>query len=357
MNWVRRMGKSAQPSNRFTAQALKWAFVVLVALPGIAWLLWIVDAVRRGLGVVPYRSDWGIDQFPIADLALVVFLVITVIGVGLGSWIYERLQERGARRPRRRRGSARLDAAPLPAPGPAGALVADPLPPGSRRFLRARCDHYVRLPVELRGEFDRQVHVFLSSKRIAGVEIEVTAPMRLLVAASAVMLTVGWPGFEWTRLSEVLLYPRDFDADYRFDSPERAGQAHQWGIILLSVPSLRKSFDDPTDGYHAGVHEFMHLLDVEGGEFDGIPAGFTLAHTAAWDRIRCREEKRLWQGRSVLDPYGLTNRVEFLAVTAEAFFETPVLLRERHRQLYDMLAAYFRQDPAAWEGARRRSSR
>jgi hypothetical protein len=34
-----------------------------------------------------------------------------------------------------------------------------------------------------------------------------------------------------------------------------------------------------------------------------------------------------------------------------------VRLHERHRQLYDMLAAYFRQDPAAWESARRRKPR
>jgi Mlc titration factor MtfA (ptsG expression regulator) len=55
----------------------------------------------------------------------------------------------------------------------------------------------------------------------------------------------------------------------------------------------------------------------------------------------------------VLDSYGLTNRVEILAVTAEAFAETPVALRDHHRQLCDMLAAYFCQDPAAREEARR----
>jgi Mlc titration factor MtfA (ptsG expression regulator) len=92
---------------------------------------------------------------------------------------------------------------------------------------------------------------------------------------------------------------------------------------------------------------------VEGGEFDGIPAGFTMAHTADWDRIRKREERRIWRGQSVLDGYGLQNRVEFLAVVAEAFVETPVALRDRHRQLYDLLAAYFCQDPAGWEEARR----
>jgi Mlc titration factor MtfA (ptsG expression regulator) len=96
----------------------------------------------------------------------------------------------------------------------------------------------------------------------------------------------------------------------------------------------------------------MHLLDVEGGEFDGIPAGFSLRHTEDWDRIRKREERRIWRGQSALDGYGLTNRVEFLAVTAEAFVETPVALRDSHRQLYDLLAAYFCQDPGAWEEAR-----
>jgi hypothetical protein len=161
-----------------------------------------------------------------------------VIAGLVGSWAYERWEERpgsprGGRRGSGRTGSGapsvRRPAAPRPG--------ADPLPAASRRFLRDRCDLYVRLPAELRAEFDRQVHAFLSSKQITGIEMAVTSEMRLLVAASAVALTIGWPGFEWRRLSEVLLYPQDFGADYRFESREMAGQAHQWGIVLLSVPA------------------------------------------------------------------------------------------------------------------------
>jgi len=36
----------------------------------------------------------------------------------------------------------------------------------------------------------------------------------------------------------------------------------------------------------------------------------------------------------------------------EAFFEIPLDLRDRHRELYAMLAGYFAQDPAAWDEAR-----
>lgn len=330
--------------------AIEVATGTLAAVAFLAWVLGTVAAVRHGRGVVPYRTIYG-DQFPIASLVFLVLAVLVAIVAALGVWIHGRLSAGAGHALRSRREAAH--ALPRPAPRPAETLAADPLPVASRRFLRERCDPYVRVPAPLRAEFDRQVHAFLSGKPITGVAVRVTSEMRLLVAASAVTLTVGWPGFEWRRLSEVLLYPQDFDADYRFESGEMAGQAHQWGIVLLSVPSLRRSFAHPHDGHHVGVHEFMHLLDVEGGEFDGIPAGFTAAHTADWDRIRKREERRLWRGQSVLDGYGLTNRVEFLAVTAEAFVETPVALRDRHRQLYDMLAAYFCQDPAAWEEARR----
>ena len=62
--------------------------------------------------------------------------------------------------------------------------------------------------------------------------------------------------------------------------------------------------------------------------------------------------ERLRRGKSVLDPYGAEDPVEFLAVAVEAFFEAPLALRRRHAELYAMLSAYFAQDPAAWDDAR-----
>ncbi|HEU0107294.1 MAG TPA: M90 family metallopeptidase [Vicinamibacteria bacterium] len=227
-----------------------------------------------------------------------------------------------------------------------------PFPDEWRRILEERYDHYHRLPPELRRRFEEHVALFLAEKRITGVEVEASLELRLLVAASAATLTAGWEGDHWDHLAEVLLYRKDFGRDYSFDENDLAGQAHPWGTIILSVPRLEESFDDPDDGFHVGLHEFAHLLDVEQTRFDGVPRGLNAARSREWLEVVDHEMDRLRRGKSVLDPYAGENPAEFLAVAVETFFERPLDLRQRHREVYAILRDYFGQDPAAWDEAR-----
>jgi len=235
------------------------------------------------------------------------------------------------------------------------AALAAPFPESWRALLLERYDHYERLPPLWRGRFESDVRLFLAERRITGVGTPVTDELRVLVAASAVTLTLGWPDADWDRLTEVLLYPDDFDRDYRFgggDDDGRAGEAHAWGTIILSAPTLEESFDHDDDGYHVGLHEFAHLLDVVQGEFDGMPAGLKGSARKAWPQLVAAEMERVRQGRSVLDEYGGNDPVEFFPVAVEAFFERPAAMRRRHAELYATLRDYFLQDPAAWDEAR-----
>jgi MtfA peptidase len=231
-------------------------------------------------------------------------------------------------------------------------LVATPFPEDWRRQLQESCDHYVRLPSELRGRFENDVRCFVDEKRVTGIGVSVDVELRLLVACSAVTLSLGWPEYEWDQLAEVLLYPKDFGRDYSLEGDELAGEAHPWGTLILSVPALRLSFADPDDGFHVGLHEFAHLLDVDHTHFDGIPVGLSPARHQEWMDLLEKEMRRLRRGKSVLDPYGAEEPVEFLAVAIETFFELPLLMRARHLELYEMLAGYFGQDPAAWDEQR-----
>jgi Mlc titration factor MtfA (ptsG expression regulator) len=231
-------------------------------------------------------------------------------------------------------------------------VLSEPFPPPWRTVLDDWCDHYRRLPGPWRVRFEDDVRVFVAEKRITGVEAEVTDELRVLVAASAVTLSLGWPDYEWDQLTEVLLYPQDFDRDWTFGSKEVSGQAHGWGTVILSVPTLRESFRDPHDGYHVGFHEFAHLLDMEQSLFDGIPVGLSAARAHEWVELARVEMDRLLRGRTVIDDYGAHDPVEFLAVAVEAFFESALALRARHREVYALLREYFGQDPAAWDEAR-----
>jgi len=230
--------------------------------------------------------------------------------------------------------------------------LARPFPESGRAFLREHYDHYDRLPADWRVRFEDDIRIFLADTRITGVEVEVTEELRLLVAASAVTLSLGWPDYAWEQLTEVLLYPQDFDRDYRFGGSERSGETHAWGTVILSIPSLRESFADPDDGFHVGIHEFAHLLDVDQTHFDGIPSGLRPERRREWAAVMEKEMERLRRGKSALDPYGEHEPPEFLAVAVEAFFEIPLLVRQRHREVYAILAEYFGQDPAAWDDAR-----
>ena len=252
-------------------------------------------------------------------------------GAGVGLAVHRLL----GRRPARRR-----------------ATLALPFPERWRTFLLERCDHYERMDPAWRARFEDDLRVFVAEKRVTGVGVEVTDEVRLLVAASAVTLSVGWPEYEWDHLTEVLLYPDDFDRDYAFGGHERVGEAHPWGTVILSVPALLESFEVPDDAYHVGIHEFAHLLDVDQTHFDGIPVGFHGERAREWVAVAEREMERMRRGRSAFDDYGAHDPVEFLGVAVEAFFEIPQIVRRRHREVYELLSAYFGQDPAAWDDAR-----
>jgi Mlc titration factor MtfA (ptsG expression regulator) len=172
------------------------------------------------------------------------------------------------------------------------------------------------------------------------------------VAASAVTLSAGWSTFEWDSLTEVLLYPQDFDRDYGFERSELAGQAHPWGTVILSVPALLESFKDAEDAYHVGLHEFAHLIDLEESRMEGIPAGLPAQAQREWVTLMDSEMARMRHGKSLIDDYGAHEPAEFFAVAVEAFFESPIALRQRHQELYRFLAGYFQQDPAAWDEGR-----
>jgi Mlc titration factor MtfA (ptsG expression regulator) len=253
------------------------------------------------------------------------------LGLGVGAVLWRVVTGRGAERDRLRQA---------------------PFPDEWRRILEERYDHYHRLPPDLRRRFEQQVALFLAEKRITGIEVEADLELRLLVAASAATLTAGWEGDHWDDLAEVLLYKKDFGRDYSFDEDDLSGQAHPWGTIILSVPTLEESFDDPDDGFHVGLHEFAHLLDVEQTHFDGVPRGLDTARSREWLDVVDFEMDRLRRGKSLFDPYAAESPAEFLAVAVETFFEQPLDLRQRHREVYAILRDYFAQDPATWDESR-----
>ena len=226
----------------------------------------------------------------------------------------------------------------------------DSFPDAWAQFLWENSAHYRRLPGRLQFAFAVDVQQFIATKRITGVETPVDDHLRLLVAASAATLSVGWPGYRWTELSEVLLYPDDFDRDYVFGRPELAGIADVWGTVILSIPSLRKSFDRYDGAYHLGFHELAHLLTYDRGNESRC--------LSACRPHRCRCGTPFRRTKSIVSPAATANRSSTRMVNSLlSSFRARSRPSSRCRsscehgieRLYQCLRRYFRQNPALWE--------
>jgi Mlc titration factor MtfA (ptsG expression regulator) len=87
------------------------------------------------------------------------------------------------------------------------------------------------------------------------------------------------------------------------------------------------------------------------GLADGIPPLVSMAERQRWRAVLMADYEafcaRVDAGEETsLDPYGTESPEEFFAVASEAFFVAPHDMRAEHPALYELLAGYYRQDPA-----------
>jgi MtfA peptidase len=225
-------------------------------------------------------------------------------------------------------------------------------PSAWRGILDQRVLFYHNLIPEEKKRFEKDVSRFLKKVRVTGVNTEVDITDKLLVASSAAIPVFGFPDWDYTFLDEVLLYPSSFDRDFKMNSKEEVitgmvGSGTMEGKMILSKPSLHRGFDNETDKQNVGVHEFIHLLDKEDGDIDGIPA--TLLNkqfSIPWLKLIREKTTAIQKGQKDINPYGATHETEFFAVIGEYFFERPQLLQQNHPDLYALLTKAFNQDTA-----------
>ncbi|MEO7369399.1 MAG: zinc-dependent peptidase, partial [Ilumatobacteraceae bacterium] len=94
-----------------------------------------------------------------------------------------------------------------------------------------------------------------------------------------------------------------------------------------------------------------HKMDMLDGVVDGTSLLPDQVALDRWIEVCTAELDLMRRGDagSLLDDYGATDPGEFFAVATEVFFGRPCDLRDTKPDLYEVLAGYYRQDPAARE--------
>ena len=244
-------------------------------------------------------------------------------------------------------------------------LLAKPFPQAWEAIIQHNVAHDRWLSPDEQQRLRNLTRVFIDEKSWEGCGgLALTDEVRVTVAAQACLLILQLPDDLYRKVRSILIYPSTVVAPPRrpgaFEISNRPveenqpllGQAHLRGPVILVWDAVKRTGRHPESGHNVVYHEFAHKLDMLDGRADGTPPLAERSEVERWRRVCSREylalrERKAHGKDSLLNDYGATNEAEFFAVATEHFFDQPEALQRRHRELYEVLQAFYQQDPAA----------
>ena len=194
-------------------------------------------------------------------------------------------------------------------------------------------------------QFEERIGHFIRMKTfLAGNNIkEITNEMRVMVAASAIQLTYGYPDVYFTHFETIILFADDYYSTITGQYHE--GEVNARGAIVLSWRSFLSGFNNMADGRNLAIHEMAHALRLtnifDNEEYDFIDAD--IMHE--FEELSKIEMQKIDSGENTFfRSYGATNLLEFFSVAVECFFEMPREYMAYNPSHYNLLAQILKID-------------
>lgn len=246
-------------------------------------------------------------------------------------------------------------------------LLAEEFPVRWSAIIDRNVGHFSLLSPPEQSRLLDATRILIAEKRWHGRGgLFVNEEMRITVAAQAALLLLGDDHGYFHRVRDVVIFPKEFRTPVAEDDWEDdllsetplAGQAAYVGTVLLAWDQALSEGRAPGGGFNVVVHEFAHQLDYADGISDGVPPLGDRELENRWQYVMTvafedhRRALRADPRGAFFTPHAADSPAEFFADATESFFCRPLDLRDMHPEIYQLLAAYHRVDPAAWFAGR-----
>ena len=209
------------------------------------------------------------------------------------------------------------------------------LTPQQLEILKTKFLFYNKLDDKHKGYFEHRVATFINDKRFIGRKgVVITDEIKVLVSATACMLTFGFRNFHIGLIDRIFIYPNEFYSTIN-DEYHKGEFNPKMGALVLSWKDFQEGIEDEKDHINLGIHEFTHAIHLNClGKRDVSSIIFRSTFN---DLIRIISDKE--QGEKLIEShflrnYAFTNQFEFLAVTIESFIETPREFKSKFPKIY-----------------------
>ncbi len=204
------------------------------------------------------------------------------------------------------------------------------------RILESEFAFYKKLDDREKRYFEHRVASLIKDKFFIGREgLEVTDEMKVLISATAAMLTFGFRDFYIGLINKIFIYPDEFYSHIN-------GEYHKGELnpklkaLVISWKHFKEGFEIANDNVNLGIHEFAHAIHLNSiKEKDVSSTIFDDSYKELVTMLTNEEDlrKRMIEANYFRE-YAFTNRFEFLAVIIEAYIESPQELKSQFPQVY-----------------------
>lgn len=195
---------------------------------------------------------------------------------------------------------------------------------------------YGRLSKKEKGYFEHRVACFIEDKTFIGRDqLRIDDHVKVLISATAIMLTFGFRDFYIGLIDKIFVYPTPFYSKTNDD--------YHKGEFNPKLKSLVLSWEDFIHGYNIGddnlnlgIHEFAHAIHLNSLKERDVSS--TIFKDSFKELTEILSNSKPMRDRLIASryfrEYAYTNQFEFLAVLIEYFFETPVEFKAQFPSIY-----------------------
>ncbi|MCL6294158.1 zinc-dependent peptidase [Jejuia spongiicola] len=206
-----------------------------------------------------------------------------------------------------------------------------------KAILKNHFTFYKNLTEKEKRYFEHRVALFIKDKDFIGRDgNRITDEVKVLISATAVMLTFGFRDFYIGVISKIVVYPNKFYSNT--NNAYHKGEFNpKLKALVLSWEDFIAGFNDENDNLNLGIHEFTHAIHINSmKERDVSSTIFSDSFKELTKLLSANEDLRSKLMRSdYFRKYAFTNQFEFVAVIIENFIETPQEFKLQFPKVYD----------------------
>ena len=206
-----------------------------------------------------------------------------------------------------------------------------------RAILQNQFTFYRKLYPKQQRFFEHRVASFMDDKDFIGRSgVVVSEEMKVLISATAVMLTFGFRDFYIGLIDKIFIYPEAFYSTIN-ESYHKGEFNPKLQALVLSWKDFEAGYEIENDNLNLGIHEFAHAIHLNSlKERDISSTIFSDSFKELTDLISNQEQlRKAMISSKYFRDYAFTNQFEFLAVIIESFIESPEEFKSQFPEVYD----------------------